>query len=47
MRRATKLPWLHRDPFDRYLIAEAQERNAPLLSTDEKLDGYEVERIGN
>ena len=47
MRRATKLPWLHRDRFDRYLIAEAQERNAPLLSTDEKLDGYEVERIGN
>ena len=47
MRRAAKLPWLHRDPFDRYLIAEAQERNAPLLSTDEKLDGYEVERVGN
>jgi PIN domain nuclease of toxin-antitoxin system len=43
--RASKLPWHHRDPFDRYLIAEAQNRNAPILSTDDQLDAYEVERI--
>ena len=45
MCRASKLPWHHRDPFDRYLIAEAQNRNAPILSTDEQLDVYEVQRI--
>ncbi|MDB0031227.1 type II toxin-antitoxin system VapC family toxin [Opitutales bacterium] len=45
MCQASKLPWHHRDPFDRYLIAEAQNRNAPILSTDDQLDAYEVERI--
>ncbi len=45
MYRASKLPWHHRDPFDRYLIAEAQNRNAPILSTDDQLDAYDVERI--
>ena len=46
MLRAKGLPQLHRDPFDRYLVAEALERNAPLLSTDRKLDMYGVNRIG-
>lgn len=47
MRRAAALPWVHRDPFDRYLAAEALVRNAPILSTDAKLDAFGVERIGD
>ena len=47
MRRAAALPWHHRDPFDRLLVAEAVLRRAPILSTDAKLDAYEVERIGD
>ena len=45
MHHAGQLPWHHRDPFDRYLIAESQLRNAPILSTDEQLDLYGVERF--
>ena len=44
--RAKALPQHHRDPFDRYLVAEALERNEPILSTDRKLDMYGVHRIG-
>ncbi len=47
MRRAAQLPWHHRDPFDRYLAAEALVRGAPILSTDDKLDLFGVERIGD
>ncbi len=45
IRRAESLPFHHRDPFDRLLVAEAQLRGLPILSTDEKLDAYGVERI--
>jgi PIN domain nuclease of toxin-antitoxin system len=45
MHHTGQLPWHHRDPFDRYLIAESQLRKAPILSTDEQLDLYGVERI--
>ncbi len=47
MRRASALPGEHRDPFDRYLAAEALSRGAPILSTDPKLDLFGVERIGD
>lgn len=47
MRRTAVLPWLHRDPFDRYLAAEALVSGAPILSTDAKLDAFGVERIGD
>ena len=47
IRRASMLPWHHRDPFDRLIVAEALVRSAPILSTDPKLDAYGIERIGN
>ncbi len=47
MRRAGSLPLHHRDPFDRLIVAEAQLRGLPVLSTDDKLDTYGVERIGS
>lgn len=34
----------HRDPFDRFLIAQAQADNLTLLSRDGKFDAYSVRR---
>ena len=34
------LPWHHRDPFDRMLIAQAQESNLVLLTADALLASY-------
>lgn len=42
---AEGLPMHHRDPFDRLLVAQALERSAQLISRDDKLDPYGVERI--
>lgn len=39
------LPYYHRDPFDRILIAQAVFEKMPLLSIDEILDAYSVQRI--
>lgn len=43
--RTADLPWYHRDPFDRLIVAQALYEKLPLLSGDSTLDGYEVERI--
>jgi PIN domain nuclease of toxin-antitoxin system len=34
------LPWRHRDPFDRMLIAQAQVENLVFLTVDEVLAAY-------
>jgi PIN domain nuclease of toxin-antitoxin system len=36
------LPWHHRDPFDRLLVAQALTENAAIVSQDERLRGYGV-----
>jgi PIN domain nuclease of toxin-antitoxin system len=36
------LPWHHRDPFDRLLVAQAQVENATLVSRDSELSAYGV-----
>jgi len=41
--RLAALPLHHRDPFDRMLVAQAQEEGVPLLSADAKLAMYDVE----
>jgi PIN domain nuclease of toxin-antitoxin system len=38
-------PQNHRDPFDRMLVAQALVEELPLVSVDEKLDQYGIERI--
>jgi len=43
--RAGLLPRYHRDPFDRLLVAQAQDLNVPILSADAILDQYDVKRI--
>jgi PIN domain nuclease of toxin-antitoxin system len=39
-RRVALLPWCHRDPFDRMLIAQAQSERLVLLTSDEALAAY-------
>lgn len=41
----TKLPFHHKDPFDRLLIAQALSEKLPLISLDSKFDHYGVDRL--
>lgn len=41
----TKLPFHHRDPFDRLLVAQAIARGLPIVSRDPVLDDYPIERL--
>jgi PIN domain nuclease of toxin-antitoxin system len=43
--RAGALPPLHRDPFDRMLIAQAQIEGLPILTADPAISRYDVETI--
>ena len=42
----TELPPLHRDPFDRLIIAQARVENMTILSVDEIMREYPVPVIG-
>lgn len=37
-----RLPWLHRDPFDRLLIAQAQTEQMTLVTSDHDIRRYDV-----
>lgn len=39
------LPWLHRDPFDRLLVAQALVEGCTLVTSDRQLDAYEVSTL--
>jgi len=39
------LPAIHRDPFDRLLVAQARFEQVPLLSADTILSEYPIERV--
>jgi len=41
----TNLPFHHRDPFDRMLVAQAMVDDLQLLSRDNRLSSYEIKRI--
>lgn len=43
--RLTELPFHHRDPFDRLLIAQSMAEVIPLVSCDEHFDAYGIHRI--
>lgn len=43
--RAGLLPGLHKDPFDRMLIAQSQAENVPILSNETVFDSYGVRRL--
>ena len=38
--RVARLPWVHRDPFDRLLVAQALEEGLTLLTADAELKRY-------
>lgn len=40
----TRLPWHHRDPFDRLLIAQARLEKCSLFSADDLFKNYDVDR---
>lgn len=37
-----QLPWHHRDPFDRLLVAQAQIERCSLVTADARLSAYDV-----
>lgn len=39
------LPFHHRDPFDRLLIAQAMTEQIPVVSADAAFDAYPVQRL--
>jgi PIN domain nuclease of toxin-antitoxin system len=43
--RLLRLPFHHRDPFDRLLVVQAQSLGANLLSADDALDSYSIRRV--
>jgi len=43
--RVAHLPPLHRDPFDRLLIAQAQVESLPIITSDPNIARYDVEVI--
>lgn len=39
------LPWHHRDPFDRLIIAQSLAEGFPVVSNDPLFDAYDIERV--
>jgi len=39
------LPFHHKDPFDRLLVAQALVENIPIISNDNPLDAYGITRL--
>ncbi|MEX2579293.1 MAG: type II toxin-antitoxin system VapC family toxin [Verrucomicrobiales bacterium] len=44
-RRVQDLPFHHKDPFDRMLVAQALEEGLDVISSDGQFDAYGVRRI--
>jgi len=45
MLAAAELPWIHRDPADRFIIATAQRRGLTVVTADSNFPKYSVETI--
>jgi PIN domain nuclease of toxin-antitoxin system len=43
--RLIELPFHHRDPFDRLLVAQALAENIPIISNDSAVDAYGITRL--
>jgi PIN domain nuclease of toxin-antitoxin system len=41
----TTLPFHHRDPFDRLIVAQAMAEQMPIVSADPAFDAYPIERL--
>jgi PIN domain nuclease of toxin-antitoxin system len=42
---AGRLPHIHRDPFDRMLVAQSQVEGVPIVTSDANIARYDVEVI--
>lgn len=40
-----QLPWIHKDPFDRMLIAQALTLHMPIITADPHFKNYDVKTI--
>jgi PIN domain nuclease of toxin-antitoxin system len=45
LEKVSTLPFHHKDPFDRLIIAQSMVENLPILSSDAAFDLYKIERI--
>ena len=45
LERLNTLPWVHRDPFDRMLICQAQEEDLALVTVDANIAKYSVKTV--
>ncbi|WP_420386944.1 type II toxin-antitoxin system VapC family toxin [Roseivirga sp.] len=43
--RLTQLPFLHRDPFDRLIIAQSIEENTVLITSDDQVLKYKIQSL--
>ncbi|MCW4602927.1 type II toxin-antitoxin system VapC family toxin [Janibacter hoylei] len=43
--RVEDLPWHHRDPFDRLLIAQAMAEEATVVTGDHQIDAYDIATV--
>lgn len=41
----TTMPFHHRDPFDRLLVAQSEIEQVPVVSVDAVLDAYGIQRL--
>lgn len=45
LQKVASLPFHHRDPFDRLLVAQAMSEEIPLVSRDAAFDAYGLRRL--
>lgn len=45
LHQLVSLPWHHRDPFDRLMIAQSMTESLPILSRDPAFDYYGIRRL--
>jgi len=43
--KVATMPFHHRDPFDRLLVAQAQVEQMPIVSHDPEFDAYGITRM--
>ncbi len=45
LKQVADLPLIHRDPFDRLLIAQSLAENLPIITNDRAFDAYQIQRV--
>ena len=45
IKRVADLPLVHRDPFDRLIVAQSLAEDLPIITNDKIFDAYHIQRI--